>query len=659
MIHRIPLVVTLLLCVGLALAGEKKVPEGVPETAPAWTAHFDGSIAWQRVSPVGTLIVGTGAGLYGVDPLTGNRIWHEPGLRGLAAESYQPILNSPFVLLSDDGEQDRIVILDAMTGRLIFESQSAGIRQVLSTHMLPESQGLLVFGIREGKTAMLLLDIPTGKTRRVNDDILACSGGVVKFATTLMQSLADHSGVVYDPLEIGDEAFLISSGTGVHRVDATSGKFEWQVQPVMGAGRTRLYRSPDHPEIYFAASEVESSGSSTSGLVYTYYSAHKITDGSKAWPKPIKLKGSANDVIFLDQGVVVASAPDGSGKVKLIDYASGKSVWGKKGKGLDVPGSVVDHALLDAGLLLATGKDSVWTRSGADYLFTLVDPASGSLRFPKPLKVKGRLLYTEQVAGGVLFVTTSQVDIVDPSTGRARLEHAVVSDGSLVVASRADRLYAFSQRDGALYTVDRKTSKLELLSKDKIKFGDKDVAEALEVTDETITVLSGQNVVTFDHQGELKFHVHYPAPKHPAALRALYGALAFRAAMASAASGVYSGAFAGVAADQEQGSAGHVVAQELSRGYGELAEGYAGLSGDYFRAMNARFRESERSSDFAFMMTRFPGEGIGLAGVSKETGAIVSKIDLGQDREPEYEVDAVANRVYYKTGANTLAGYAF
>jgi hypothetical protein len=59
------------------------------------------------------------------------------------------------------------------------------------------------------------------------------------------------------------------------------------------------------------------------------------------------------------------------------------------------------------------------------------------------------------------------------------------------------------------------------------------------------------------------------------------------------------------------------------------------------------------------MMVRMPSGRAGLARVSKVDGRILSHIDLGGDRNPDYQVDVPAGRLYYKIGTSEILGYAF
>jgi hypothetical protein len=52
-------------------------------------------------------------------------------------------------------------------------------------------------------------------------------------------------------------------------------------------------------------------------------------------------------------------------------------------------------------------------------------------------------------------------------------------------------------------------------------------------------------------------------------------------------------------------------------------------------------------------------KGYGLARVSKATGRIETVIDLGRDKDPIYDVDAVSNLIFYRPTAETVSGYRF
>jgi len=255
-------------------------------------------------------------------------------------------------------------------------------------------------------------------------------------------------------------------------------------------------------------------------------------------------------------------------------------------------------------------------------------------------------------------VTTHEINIFDPATGalrnapvlRSRAPHVTVDDRNVV--------YAFNSDDGFVYSFDRDTGAVAKLSQTPFALDD-DHARALDLVDGTLVLMGQQTVAGFGLDGSRKFAVHYDAPRDPTWMRALAWAEGVRMGMASVSAGMYSAAFADAAGDQAQGSAGREVATELSRGFGDLSQGYQSLSGDYIRFARRRYEASAESRDFFFMMVQHEDRRVALAQISKRDGRILSEIDLGRDKEPAYQVDDVASSVYYRPADSVVAGYRF
>ena len=148
----------------------------------------------------------------------------------------------------------------------------------------------------------------------------------------------------------------------------------------------------------------------------------------------------------------------------MLDYDSGESLWGNKGKGIEIKGQVVDYAFTDAGIVLTTGFDSNWTDKGTEYLLYVVDGAAGALRFEEPLEVKGRMLTTELIPRGLLYVTSHEINVFDPTSGRLLNEPVLRGKSPLVAANEGDTLFAFNSDDGHLYALDRATGRIAQLS---------------------------------------------------------------------------------------------------------------------------------------------------------------------------------------------------
>jgi hypothetical protein len=657
----------LLVVLAPAAEASKQDYSGIATVTPAWTARFEQPVQWERVTPMGQLVVATNCCLYGVDPSTGSVLWKRAGLTGLSDHSFETIPGTPLFMVSTDGISDHTLVLDSTDGHVVFDSKAAGIGNILERVVLFESGGLLILGQEKGDPTikLFLAEMTTGTIRWTNDEILGPMSSGMKKLAGLLVKLSDAAGEAPDggyvgrPLEVGPDAVVVASGDSIYKLATESGKFLWRVQNRDGEGKARLFRTPHFPGAVIVGTEVTGQGTSTNGAepVQTRYTAYRIEDGKPLWDKAVKVKGTVNSPVYLDSGLVLSPGGDVKGKIKYVEYDGGISVWGKKGKGIPSDGGIVDHHDTADGLVVTTGYDSAWTNKGTVYYLNLLDVDAGAFRFPKSVKIKGRILRTEVVPKGVLYVTTHEVNIFDPSTGTSMLGKAVVSE-ALVTADNGDTLYAFAGDDGALYRIDKATAKATRLTGEKIKLEGKDVPRELEVNGDHITLLGAQHVVDFDPKGKVAFRQYYPAPRHPAWVRALLIAQSVRAGLAAAEAGVAGAAFAQYASTQEDGTLEREISEEFAQGYTMLAEGAAGISADYARMARQRFQASAQSRDFYFMMVQL-GRGYGIAQVGKNDGAIRGLIPIGKDKTPSYQVDDVAHRVYYRIGDNEISGYAF
>jgi hypothetical protein len=641
---------------------------GIPTVPPAWTARFEQPVQWQRVTPMGQLVVATDCCLYGIDPATGSMEWTQGNLAGMVAESFETIPGTPLFVVSTAGLNNHTLILDSTDGHVVFDSRAAGIANILSRTVLFESGGLLILGQESGDPTIKLFfaEMSTGKIRWSNDDVFeGMSEGMKKFAGLLAKvaqaSMEPEQVSEYarKPLEVDEDAVVLTSNSGIQKLSTRTGEYLWRVPNRDGDGDAAAFSIESRPGRILVGTEVVGTGTSTDGEppVQTKFCAYRLDDGKPIWPRSIKVKGPLSPPVFLPDGVILGPGGSAKGKIKYALYDSGQSVWGKKGKGIPSDGGIVDHHETSHGLVVTTGYDSAWTNKGTVYYLNLLDTENGAFRFKDSVKVRGRIVDTQVLPKGVLYVTTHEVNIFDPTSGKSLFGKAVVSD-SLVTADRGDALYAFARDDGALYRIDKAEAKVTRLTTDKIELEGKDLPRALEVDEDRVTLLGAQHVVAFDLDGGLVFHRYYPPPRYPAWVRALLIAQSVRAGMAAAHAGVAGAAFAQYASTQDDGSVQREMSEELSKGYTKLSEGAAGISADYSRMARQRFQASARSRDFQFMMVKLD-RGYAIAQVGKDDGAIRRLIPIGKDKTPVYQVDDVADRVYYRVDEHQILGYAF
>jgi len=659
----------LLLACSIAVA----LPDGAARAAPvapAWTRDFAAPIEWQRVTAFGQLLVSTRAGLHAVDPATGKVLWTHVDVAGLPEQGLQELAGSPLVMITGSVglEAPRTVVLNVFNGQLVFDTRIAKVGQISAPRVLPQAGSLLVGGFEIGNVQ------PTLFAYSMNDgsllwksDVLATAmnpGGNRLLGALLSVTLAvvKIDPVQSQPLELGDGTFLLGAMGHVMRLDAATGDVRWKTP---FAGGVFEFRETDARPgvVYVGAQETEqvmgADQTTQQQRIQTHYQGFRVDDGMAVWKRAVSFSKPMNrSIIALDRGLLVSDGDNDKGKLQLIDYDTGASLWGNKGRGIEVAGQVVEYSFAGTDLVLTTGYDSIWTNKDTAYLLYVLDTTSGSFRFAKPFEVKGRMLGTELTEKGLIYVTTHEINIFDPATGALRNAPVLRSRAPIVTVDDRNLVYAFNSDDGFVYSFDRDTGAVAKLSQTPFALDD-DHARALDLVDGTLVLMGQQTVAGFGLDGSRKFAVHYDAPRNPTWMRALAWAEGVRMGMASVSAGMYSAAFADAAGDAAQGSAGREVATELSRGFGDLSQGYQSLSGDYIRFARRRYEASAESRDFFFMMVQHEDRRVALAQISKRDGRILSEIDLGRDKEPAYQVDDVASSVYYRPADSVVAGYRF
>jgi outer membrane protein assembly factor BamB len=661
-------VIALLAVLVPAASAARQDYSAVPTVAPAWTARFAQPVRWQRVTPMGQLVVATSCCLYGLDPVTGSVVWSQDKLNGLTEDSFQMIPATPIFVVSTTGLDNHTLVIDSTDGHVVFDSRAVGIANILTRTVLFESGGLLILGQEKGDPTikLFLAEISTGKIRWSNDEVFGeMSDGMKKFVGLLARVSQATAGADKDstftsrPLEIGPDSVILASNDGIHKLSTRTGEFVWRRSNRDGQGHTRVFPIPGRPDLFLTGTQVVGQGSSTRGTppVQTKFTVYRSEDGSPVWPRAVKVRGPIHPPVMLADGTILSPGGDRKGKIKYVEYDTGKSLWGKKGKGIPSDGGIIDHHQTPHGLVVTTGYDSAWTDKGTVYYLNLLDTDAGLFKFPRSVKVRGRILTTEVLPRGVLYVTTHEVNIFDPTTGASLLGRAVVSE-SLVTADNGETLYAFAPHDGGLYRIDKKEATATRLTTEKIELQGNDSPRALEVDGDGVTLLGAQHVVGFDHKGALTFQQYYPAPRHPGWARALMIAQSVRVGMASVQAGAAGAAFAQYASTRENGTIERELGEELSRGYTQISRGAAGISADYARMARQRFQASTEARDFHFMMVQLH-RGYGIAQVDKDDGSIRGIIPIGKDKTPSYQVDDVADRVYYRIDDHRILGYAF
>jgi outer membrane protein assembly factor BamB len=654
------------------------------KTASAWTARFKSPINWQRVHSLGYIIVSTKDGLYAVNPNDGKILWENLKFPSLNPDYFSEVEGTEFATVSFFTEKSSKIpmqaILEVVEGKVLFDSQKEQIG-VLSRHVLPRSGKLLIIGAKPGtlSASLFMYDIISGKQLWSNDELFKADPAGKGFLGKLQamgQQLSNLQGLTSEPLELQDQTVIVTHPNYVIKLQAADGKLLWKksIEPSRKAG---IYFSPYKKDLVFVGTEVESeTGSgftttSSSGgsqepkkFYYNYYYAFNLQSGEPAWKQPAKETDLLNQVIVQEKGLIICPRSSQKPTINFVDYATGETTWGKKGKGIKAQGSVVSYIPTSQGILITTAHDNAWNNKAEEYYLNVLDPVTGALKYEKSIKLKGDLVSSELTDKGLLFTTTREVNILDVATGKLLWENSIEAGipfggdkpRPFPTASKGDKLYVFSAKEGAPFEVDKKAGTFRKMTASKVELQGKEMPTGIEVMDDGILLYSDQNVVKLGGDGSQKFAKYYPAPREPALMRALLAAQAVRAAYIGAAASAYSAAFAQAAA-QSNDKVGKAVGNELSSAYGQLGQAGFAYSAKAINQFNARYKATTVSPNFLVMMTKLDKGGHQLIQVNKLNGEIVRAVDVKNDKSPEYDVDNIYNYIYYRPTPTEIVCY--
>ncbi len=632
-----------------------------------WEAAFAQSVSWTRTTPFGNLLVHNGEGLHGVDPGTGKTLWSRTELKNLDENRYEPIEGSPFITLGT-ADNSEIFIIEPFEGTVVFQSRQAGISSIIGKYVLPANLSLLIHGNIPGqdKPSIVMVDLSSGKK---------------------LWDKHDDFGMLTAFIELGADQFLIATLWKIYRIHTRTGEVEWEkpIDPKASAQMAKLgalggmlknlaeqqvdpndIKAEFYPlesDAFIVGAQVknektttDSQGNKKTTITYSStYNAYKMSTGDPMWPKPAEFKGYLGQLIFDERGIIVCPDAGANTRINLLDYKTGETSWGKKGRGIKARGGVQDYYLTDAGILLLF--ESGGSKGSSTFRLNMLDPATGMLKFDKYLKVDGRVRQTEILPSGLFFVTESEANLIDLATGTEKFDKSVKTKPLLNVGTD-DRIYIFSLKDDKVYAVDKNAGTLSPFSKAEIKFDGKEDPDELELRESGIAIVGKQNVALVGMDGSVKYNNYFPAPRLPGLLRAIYAAQAIRMAYVGAVSTYASGALAAYA-QQEKDAGKAALGQGFSEVYGAMGQAGFAYAGMYLDAVKSRFKATANAPDFVFMVMDTEARDNHLIRVSKDNGEIMDYINLGKEKEPVYEVDNISNQVYYRKTGNKISCFKF
>src|SRR5712664_4209128 len=641
-------------------AAPARPPAGPSGATAAWTLKLKGDVRWQQVTPAGALLVSTDAGLAGVDIERGQITWEKPELGGLPLDSVRMVEGS---LLMEAARPGLLVILDPVTGAVVFDSRRPGLTQIVTRRVLPQSGTLLVHGrTASGGSVVALYDLVTGEQRWVNDALFEQTGPKKKGLGGLMQGLvrAASEGTALEVLQAGPDMIVVHTLMGLRALDAKSGAVRWSATlPTARAGNPAR-----HVRLFPSANK--------SDRLYVGFDdrlmAYRLADGQALWAKPAMVEGWVHGIVEHPNGIIILPesppANQATGNVRIVNgvvqtglnvarYEDGTTIAAQP---LRMRGTVKQALVAGGSVVLAVDAES-------RTFVNVLDIATATARLNKDVKIKGQLAYAELTPAGLLYVsradqsTNGEVNIIDLTSGEPKYKDAIEGKAStLLYALDGNTLYAYANKDRHLYAVNRQDGTYRALGGEIKLQGDEDPT-ALEVRPSGLVLISSQNLVIVGRDGQIKQQAYNPAPQLPGLLRALYRINSVRAGLYGAAASAYGDAFAQASRNATDTTAKRITGQ-LATAYSQGGAQLSGYSQQAGALASKRFKASLATPSSVFVLTRSPdGNGNVLLQIDKDSGQPRARVDLGKQREPVYAVDDISGMLFLQTTSGTLAGY--
>lgn len=635
-----------------------------PAASPLWSTDLSGEIVWQKVSALGQLVVQTRTGLQSIDPENGQVLWTNAGVQEALLPSWHEVPGTPFLRLSTGTNS---LVIDLLSGRTVLNAFDMGIEEIEHEKYFPTFNALAISGKSGEQQGFWLIDlqVPQLKWKKIDFDLPVAG----------MASTPNNGVVLATPLKL-------------FHFDLNSGQLRWeryidaeteQQMKMLGSFGTNLLKSLgafdmsgvkldfiDLQDNRFALgyqSKTEEEVKDPSGKVTTKvtyrsgYTFFQLSDGT-SFAEDISTNGIRGVLLRGSDGLIISYRGSWGPMINKLDLESKQMLWGKKGKGNKVKGHVVQAFPAEQGILLSMTKDDVPTEK-SNYYFNVLDPGTGNLLFEDDLKVKEQVRFMKMVPAGALVITTEEIQLIGLDQQDFLWKDAIEETRTSLTATEGNTLYAFSNKDGLVYEVNLETGSKKALSTEKLKFDQGEDPMVMELRPEGLFLSSDQNVALLSKEGKLLYHQVYEAPRLPGLTRVLAAANALRAA--------YIGASAYAAAATIE-NAQNEYANELSEFdnvlldgfeevYTELGEAGMSAAGEQWKKVTARFKATRSGNDYVFMLTKGPDKHHRLLRVSKSTGEPDLYVDLGEDKEPVYDLDPVTNRIFYRPNGASLVGY--
>jgi outer membrane protein assembly factor BamB len=286
------------------------VPYGaaIAQTNPVWHYQASDSIAFFRVTPLGSVLVATAVSLSSINGTTGASMWVRPD-KDLDESNVILIPASPFALVT---WRTGFEVIDLNTGETRWSSRSLPIESSYGHVPVVERRMLLVYGKRAAARSVLVAaDLETGAVLWQQDGLFAADPEplVVRGPYRTRKTMLGHQRPVFDS---DTSMVLYVSKDGPIKIDVRTGSLLWRSEGFRG-------KEPPAPMKGYAAMVYADS------ILYVpsedRLTALHLRDGRILWDRT-HLKSKPQQLDWTPSGLVVRVP-----HIDVLDLRTGTSRW--------------------------------------------------------------------------------------------------------------------------------------------------------------------------------------------------------------------------------------------------------------------------------------------------------------------------------------------
>ncbi len=213
------------LAVVLALCGS------IAANAQLWKHEAADDVKWMHVSFAGNFLYGTDAGIYSLDPATGNPVWKRDDLKKIPETNVEEIEGTPVMLVSVTTGvvqvQAKVVAIDLLSGETLWETEKVKGQMAAVVPVYKKDMVVIVTAGAGGKGALELVAVNLASGKVLWESAIEDKADLyMAEKTSKFFPKFDLHG--HAPPAVDDDAIYFAYA-GIHKVDLATGKVVWKL----------------------------------------------------------------------------------------------------------------------------------------------------------------------------------------------------------------------------------------------------------------------------------------------------------------------------------------------------------------------------------------------------------------------------------------------